>query len=297
MGRAVEAPAEADLRDRQPRVLRAGQVGAAALQPAAAQIVAEGLVGAGEQLLDVARRDPSSSATRRSDRSGSGSRVSMVWHRRWRWAVGAPAPAPSTSAAAPPSTRQMARNSVRASSTGRSWSTVRSSSPSAVARSRPDRMWATPVAAFQPSDPQADRSDQPMVQGHARRADEHQPAAGLQPQGRGLAGGAVGDVAGRQLVGQVVGDQGRLAAQQHRQPHRRRLARSRPEIAWAPASTRANSMPRGEVRQTTEALAGSASDRPSIGRPSRLIASRQASARSARGMAVGAERPGLHGAH
>src|SRR6478609_1827232 len=58
---------------------------------------------------------------------------------------------------------------------------------------------------------------------------------------------------------------------------------SRPEIAWAPASTKANSMPRGEVRQTTEAEAGSASDRPSIGRPSRLIASRQASARSARG--------------
>ncbi|MNY38908.1 hypothetical protein D3C86_1735650 [compost metagenome] len=70
----------------------------------------------------------------------------MVWHRRWRWAVGAAAPAPSRSALAPPSARQMARNSVRASSTGRSWSTVRSSSPSAVARSKPDRMWATPVA-------------------------------------------------------------------------------------------------------------------------------------------------------
>src|SRR5580700_11006544 len=63
VGGAVEAPAEADLRDRQAGEHRARQVEPAALEAPHAQIGREVLTGAGEQLLQRSRRD----AVRRRD--------------------------------------------------------------------------------------------------------------------------------------------------------------------------------------------------------------------------------------
>ena len=44
------------------------------------------------------------------------------------------------------------------------------------------------LGAVQPIDPDIDRGDQAMIERHPGRAHEHQAAAGLQPQGGGLAG-------------------------------------------------------------------------------------------------------------
>src|ERR1700693_3122037 len=56
--RAVESPTETDFRDRQFRMQRTDQIGAAAVEASRAQVVAETVAGLGEQLLQIAARDP-----------------------------------------------------------------------------------------------------------------------------------------------------------------------------------------------------------------------------------------------
>src|SRR6266436_1525649 len=57
VGRTVEAPAVADLRDGQVRVHGADQVGATAIQPTRTQVVTEAVTRFGKQFLQVAGGD------------------------------------------------------------------------------------------------------------------------------------------------------------------------------------------------------------------------------------------------
>ena len=194
MGRLVEAPAEADLRNRQARAQRA-RPDPSGSAPAGAY------AGNGRRCPRRRRTASGCSAARRrscppagaSERSGSGNRVSMLWQMRCRCGEG---PTPNAS---PLVSSAKARGEELGQRQFHRPQLVHGhlfGNASPVARSRPENTRATAGAIeLEAADLQAPDRHQAVIERHARRLDEHQAAAGFQDQAGGAAGRAIGDVA------------------------------------------------------------------------------------------------------
>ncbi len=219
MGRAVEAPAEADVRYRQAGADGAGQVQAAALQPARPQIVGKAVARRFEQFLQrpgrnaVGGGDLAQGQVRLRQQGLDGladpvqvGRTGRIGAAQGGWRILRRQVGDQEFGQGQFNGAQLLRGQFAQSVGGRPKQAGKHVAQSGI--------------TAEPADLQRERRHQSMIQRHPGGVDEQKAEAGGQLQGRIDPGRAIDDVAGAERRSGLAVPERRLALQQHHQPDR-----------------------------------------------------------------------------